>query len=282
MLKFNFLTAFCALAMVCAASPASVLAQSDMVGPGRGAATYADLMDLADSAGLVMRGEIRKQARLAPERAAGLQPGFARLYIELRTSSLLAGNAPVGESVRYLVDVPTDSRGRVPKLKKQEVLLFARAVPGRPGEIQLVEPTAQLAWNAGLEREVRSALSQLVAPDAPPAITGIREALSIEGNLAGESETQVFLSTRDSGPVSLSVIRRPDLAPVWGVSWTEIVDQAVQPPGEGTLEWYRLACFLPDRLPAEAQISGDSASRQRADRDYRYVLDQLGPCLRNR
>lgn len=244
--------------------------------------TYADLADLSDAANLVLRVKIRKQAEVAAERAPGLAPGYARLYIEADTVALLAGKSGVGESVRYLVDVPRGAKGSPPKLKKQEMLLFARSVPGRAGEIQLVGQGAQMVWSPELETRLRPILAALVAPDSPPVVTGVRDALSVEGNLVGESETQLFLATRDDGPVSITVVRRPGQQPVWGVSFTEIVDQAALPPQVNTLAWYRLACFLPQSLPVEANLSRDPQSRAQAAKDYRYMMTQLGPCPRNR
>lgn len=244
--------------------------------------TYADLVDLADPALLVLRAKIRRQAELEPERAPGLAPGHTRLYIEAETQSLLSGTVPIGESLRYLVDLPLDEKGKAPKLKRQEVILFARPVRGRPGELQLVKPGAQLPWTPELETRLRPILAELVAPDAPPRISEIRDALSVAGNLVGESETQLFIETENSGPVSITVVRRPGMEPQWGVSWTEIVDQSARPPQGGTLEWYRLACALPATLPASANLSRDPQSRNRAARDYALVMEQLGPCLRNR
>ncbi|MDN3647040.1 hypothetical protein QWY75_12580 [Pontixanthobacter aestiaquae] len=261
------------------ALPVSALAAQDNIVSDQ--ITYADLVDLADASEIVLRAQIRKQAELKPERAPGLRPGYARLYIEAQTDSLLTGRAAVGESLRYLVDVPRDSKGKAPKLKKQTVLLFARPAAGRPGEIQLITETSQLLWSAPLETRLRSVLAELVAQDAAPEITGIRDVLSIPGNLAGESETQLFLSTDNDGPVSVTVIRRPDQESVWGVSWSDIVDQAARPPQMNTLDWYRLACFLPGRLPSASYLSADPASRRQADMDYRFVLQQLGPCPRN-
>lgn len=245
------------------------------------AETYADLADLAGASGSVLRLKVRKQAELSPERAPGLAPGYVRLYIEADTIGLLVGD-PVGARLRYLVDLPRDERGKAPKLKKRDVLVFATSAPGRPGEIRLVAPDAQLMWSEQLESRLRPILAATIAPDAAPVVTDIRDALSVPGNLAGESETQIFLDTADNRPVSLSVIRRPGMMPVWGVSWSEIVDQAVMPPARNTLEWYRLACFLPDSLPSAAILAGDAQSRARAAADYRYVLGQLGDCPRNR
>lgn len=270
------LAALFALALVPAAAVAQPVAPPAAAGP-----SYADLADLSDEADLVIHAQIRKQIEVKPERAPGLAPGDARLYIEARTLGLIAGSTPVGETLRYLIDVPRDERGRVPKLKKREMLLFAQPVRGRPGEIQLIGSHGQLPYSAQLADRLRDVLAQFARADAPPAITGIRDALSVEGNLAGESETQIFLSTERDGPVSITVVRRPGMAPVWGVSWSEIVDQAARPPMRNTPEWYRLACFLPAQLPGAANLSRESASRGRAAADYRFVIEQLGACPRN-
>ena len=268
------------LAAVLAAACAPLAGAQPAPAPGV-EATYADLADLADAAEVVVRARVASQAALAPERAGNVRPGHARLYVEADTLSLLTARAPVGETLRYLVDVPLDARGKAPKLKKREFLLFARSVPGRPGELQLVGPAAQLAWSEATEARLRPILAALVAPDAPSSVTGVRDALSVPGNLVGESETQIFLATTDGAPVSLTVVRRPGMAPAWGVSWSEIVDQAARPPEPATLEWYRLACFLPPQLPASANLSRDGESRAQAAADYRFVLDRLGTCPRN-
>ena len=242
--------------------------------------TYADLVDLADGAPLVLRAEVKRQATVAPERAPGLVPGMARLYLEAETIALISGRVPVGESLKYLVDVPLDSRGKVPKLKKREMILFARPVAGRPSEIQLVDESAQLAWTPARETRLRPILAELAAPDVPPRITGVRDALSVAGNLAGESETQLFLDTVGGRPASITVTRRPGMDPAWGVSWTEIVDRAASQPRPDTLRWYRLACSLPASLPADANLAESPEDRQRAARDYALVMEALGSCPR--
>lgn len=113
-------------------------------------------------------------------------------------------------------------------------------------------------------------------------VTGIGDALAVEGTLVGESETQLFLDTENDGPVSITIVRRPNQQPRWGVSWTEIVDQAASAPARDTLAWYRLACTLPASLPTEANLSRDPKVRALAAQDYRYVIEQLGPCNRTR
>ena len=262
------------------AQPTSI--PSTVPGAPGGGATYADLADLADRANLVIQARIREQAELSPERAPNVAPGHTRLYIEAQTVALLGGGRPIGESLKYLVDVPVDEDGDAPDLEDREVILFALAGQGRPGEVQLVGPTAQLPWSPGLEARLRPILAEMAAPDAPPTVVGVRDILSMPGNLAGESETQIFLETDGDGPVSITVVRRPNMSPVWGVSWTEIVDQAARPPARDTLAWYRIACFLPDEIPEGALLSRDPASQAQAVEDFRFVQQSLGPCHRNR
>lgn len=243
--------------------------------------TYADLVDLADLAPVVARVEVREIAVLKPEQAGAVRPGFARVYIKARTKALLIGEG-LGESVSYLSDVPLDAKGRLPKLKKREVLLFARSVPGRLGELQLVAPDAQQSWTPALEGRVRAVLTELVAADAPPRVTGVREAMHVSGTLIGEGESQIFLATERGDTVSVSVLHRPGSDAVWGVALGEIVDQAARPPARDTLTWYRLACFLPATLPPATVLSGNDTDRRLASEDYRYVRTQLGPCPRTR
>lgn len=241
---------------------------------------YAQLVELAEGAELVVRAEVQRQIALKPERAPDVAPGYVRLYIEAETLALISGSAPLGAQLKYLVDVPFDARGKVPKFKKQQVLLFARSVPGRPSELQLSGESSQFLYSPNFESRLRPVLSDLAAPDSPPIITGVRDALSVAGNLTGESETQIFLDTQDGSPVSITVLRRPGRPTAWGVSWGEIIDQSALPPAPESLEWYRLACALPARLPSEANLSQDSAARTQAERDYQHVMGALGPCAR--
>lgn len=284
--NFSGLLAALVVASFCVAGGGTVLAQTNnavdyVPGLTQGsAASYADLAALTERSDLVIRAQIRRQTKLKPERAPGLAPGFARLYIEAETRALISGSAPVGESLAYLVDVPLNAKGKVPKLKKREVLLFARPVRGQRGAIQLSGNEAQFAYTPELEQRLRPIIRSLLAADAPPVITGISDALAVPGTLVGESETQVFLSTDTGAPVSLTVVRRPNQTPRWGVSWGEIIDSSAQAPSPDTLRWYRLACALPESLPSSANLARDPAARRLAAQDYAYVIGALGPCER--
>lgn len=241
--------------------------------------SYVELARLIDRAEMVLRAKIQRQSEVSVERAPGLRSGWVRLYIEAEPTALLAGKAPLAETLRYLVDLPLDERGRPPRLKKTSAILFARAVAGRPGELQLVGRGAQLAADTTLEARLRPILAEFFAADAPPRIVGIRDVLWVPGNLAGESETQLFLRTASEVPALISVIRRPGMEPSWGVSWGELADQSGRPPTPETIAWYRLACFLPPRLPAAAQLSADPLAREQAERDYALVRRDLGRCM---
>jgi hypothetical protein len=244
--------------------------------------TYADLADLADSAQLVLRAKVRRLIRVEDQRSPGLRSGQGRFYVKAQTLALLAGTSPFGESLTYLVDLPLDAKGKPPKLKKQDVLLFARPVPNRPGELQLVAPDAQLLWFAETEAVLRSILFNLVVPDAPGRISGVREIIHVPGMLAGEGETQIFLDTADGSPASLTVSHQPGMPPAWGASFSELVANVGQPPTHNTFEWYRLACFLPNALPRGSNYSESPEGRSQAVADYRMVLGDLGACQRNR
>jgi hypothetical protein len=267
--------------LLCAAALAAA-APASLPLPSAPAPSYADLVDMSDSAPLVLKARIRRQSTVEAERSRGLRPGWVRLYIQADVEALLYGKTAVGEAQAYLVDVPLDSRGKPPKLTKTSVLLFARPVPDRPGELQLVTPDAQVPSTPARDARVRAIIGDLLTPGAPGRIGGVREAINVPGDLAGEGETQLFLTTKDGAPVAITVSRKTGEPPRWSVSFSEVVETDAKPPAPETLGWYRLACFLPPRLPAAANLSEGEAARQQAEADYRLVLQELGPCERTR
>lgn len=274
------LALFCATiapTIAAAASESPTTARPASVAP-----SYADLADLADNAPLVLRARIASVAVLPPERQTGVRPGRVRVYVEAVTENLLSGPAAIGEALRYLADVPADAKGRPPKLKKQSVLLFARHVAGHPGELQLVAPDAQLTWDPALEARLRAVLVELLAADAPGRIDGVKEAIYVPGNLAGEGETQLFLATADGEPAAITVFHHPGLPTTWGVSFSEVMATTGNAPARDSLTWYRLTCFLPRTLPAGTNVSGTDEDRVQAVADYAKVVSDLGNCTRTR
>lgn len=242
---------------------------------------YADLVDLALAAPVIGDAVIRSTVRLKGADAASVPAGLVRLYVEAEMAALIRGAGGLPPRVGYLLDVRPDARGKLPKLKKARVLVFARPT-AVPGQLQLVAPDAQPRWTPESDAQVRAIAREALSADAPPRLTGVGNAFHVPGALPGEGETQVFLQTADGRPVSLSVLRRPGARPRWAVALSEIVDEAAAPPPRETLLWYRLACSLPPALPARSTAAIEAADATKAQEDYRYVLDQLGPCGRTR
>jgi len=239
---------------------------------------YADVVDRVLGSPTIIDATIRDASRLKPAEAPDLRPGVARFYVVADVLALIRGAPGLPSRVTYLADVPLDGRGKPPKLKKLRVLLFARVVPNRPGEVQLTAPDNQRPWSPELDALVRTIAREVVAKDAPPAITGIGNAFHVAGTLPGEGETQIFLNTEDQRPVSLSILRRPGEERRWAVALSEIVDEAAAAPPRDTLLWYRLACGLPLTLPEQSVAAMEPMDAAAAREDYQFVLRSLGRC----
>ena len=244
--------------------------------------SYAALVTLADSAPLIAKVLVRKQAEVEAARAGSLAPGHGLLYLEGDVLGAVAGAVPRGK-VAWLADVKLDSRGHPPQLKKTVLLAFARAGGGSVdgvAQLQLVAANAELAWSVAREDRLRAIRAELAAPNAPPHVTGVREMSYVPGELAGAGETQIFLSTENGRPAAITVEHRAGEAVRWSVSFSEVVDPSGLPPAKETLAWYRLACALPAHAPAGANISDTEQARVQAESDYEVVMAELGPCAR--
>lgn len=248
--------------------------------PDTSALTYADLADMALAASVVAGVQVRKTSKLKGEAAAGVQPDRVRFYVQADVKTLIRGTDGLPARVSWLVDMQRDAANRPPKFGKGLLLLLASRVSGKPGELRLVAPRAQLAWTPDIEKRIRAILVAAASPDAPPRITGVARAFHVPGSLPGESETQIFLTTGDGSPISLAILRRPGEAPRWAVALGEMVDDSAAPPARDSLLWYRLACFLPPALPDTSAGEMNAEDAAAAAEDYRLVIEGLGPCER--
>jgi hypothetical protein len=273
-------TKFAALA---AAALLAVAAPADSQVSASPAPAYADLADLSLTAPIAAHARIAGAAALKDAQAAGVRPGFVRLLVDAQIVSLIRAPEGLPARVSYIVDLPRDAKGKAPRLKKgTEVLLLAAPVAGRPGEMRLAAPDAQLAYTPDRAAMLRDILGEALSRNPPPRITGIGRAFHVPGAIPGESETQIFLLTAENQPVSLNVLRRPGQTPLWSVALSEIVDDAAAPPRPNTLLWYRLACTLPRTLPRQSFADADGQAAAAIQADYRLVLERLGPCARSR
>jgi len=241
--------------------------------------SYTRFADLVVAAPTIVDAAIHDVIVLKGPQVAGVQPGFARVYITADVAALIRAPGALPPTIGYIADVPLDARGRIPKLRKLRVLLFAR--PAREaGQIQLVSLDGQQPWSPEADALTRRIATDLVAANAPPAITGVGHAFHTPGALPGEGETQIFLATADGSPISLNVVRTQGEPPRWSPSIGDLADPNAQPPEHGTLLWYRLACGLPPAIP-DASLDGvEPADAAAAREDYKVVLDSLGRCER--
>lgn len=268
--------------ILCAAAALAAAAESQAPVPVS-SLTYADLADLALEAPVAAHIRIADADRLRAEEAPGIAPGRTRFYVEADVISLIRGAQGLPAKVSYLVDMPNDASGRPPRLrKKSEYIILAQRVAGRPGEVRLTGPHAQIPYSAAYADRLRGMLREAARAGAPPKIVGIGKAFHVPGSLPGESETQIFLLAGDQRPVSLTILRRPGETPVWAVSLTEIVDNAAAAPQRDSLLWYRLACSLPRTLPPQSVEDADPTEARAIRSDYGLVLERLGPCTRRR
>jgi hypothetical protein len=241
---------------------------------------YADLADLALAAPITAHVKVKSAQRLSKEMAAGVRPGFVRMVVAADVIALIKASEDVPKRVRYLVDLPVDSRGKTEKLTKAESLIFAAGAG--PATLRLVAPDAQIRWSMDNARIVRAILAEAAKADAPPVVRGIASAFHSEGSIPGEGETQIFLTSPEEKPVSLTVQRRAGEAPRWFVSQGEVVDEGTSQPKPNSLLWYRIACTLPSSLPTAA-VEGQSVETiSKIADDYKLVLEGLGRCNRTR
>ena len=255
--------------------PSSFAVQAD-------SASYADIADLVVVSSLIVDANVRNLRKIPAEQVVGVPANLQRMLVEADIVTLIRGQEGVTPRVRFLLDIPKDAKGKIPKLKKQRLFLLGSSAAGRPGEIRLSRPNALIQWSATNDILVRAITKEAVQIDAPEKITGITSAFHSAGTVIGEGETQIFLKTATDQPLSLSVLSRPGELKRWAVSTAEVIDESATAPAKFTLLWYRLACELPRSIAAEMVEAADSEGAAKVQADYNFILDSIGPCGRKR
>jgi hypothetical protein len=270
---------FPALALM--ALPFTGFAQNSVPSTPYRTLSYADVADMALAGKLAAQVRIRRATRIKGAQAIGVAADRKRFLVEADVLALIRGSESAPPRITYLIDLAADARGRVPRLDRGEAIIFANRVPGYPNEVRLVSPDAQLAATPENVTRIRLILSEANSDLAPPAITGISGAFYAQGNITGEGETQFFLDTETGKPVSITVAHFANAPPRWTISLGELVDQATPPPPRNTLLWYRLACFLPEQIPAEHLDAQEADIAALIKQDYALVKFGLGACPRS-
>lgn len=245
--------------------------------------SYADVADLVSAAPLIAKARIESVKAVKGANISPAEPSRRFTLIAARVESLIRGTHGAPQRVRFLV-ASHSARNLVESDIKQwrkgtRILIFARTGE-RPDALQLVSRNGIQPWSTELDTVTRAVTTDILGPRPAPAIVSVGDAFHVAGTVAGESETQIFLRTATGEPVSLSVVHRGGQTPRWGVSLGEIVDDTAEPPTPDTLLWYRLACGLPNALPAASTRGLSVLDAEAARRDYRFVMESLGRCGR--
>lgn len=244
-------------------------------------AAYSDIADLVTISPLIIDTTIKNARKVSPEAAIGVPQNRQRMLVEADVMALIRGQEGIANRVRFVLDVPKDAKGKLPKLKKQRLFLLGSTLPNRPGEIRLSRPNALIQYSAANDTLLRAITKEAVQIDAPRKITGIISAFHSAGTVIGEGETQIFIKTENNAPLALSILSRPGQQKRWSVSTSEVIDEAASAPQKFTLLWYRLACDLPRTLDSTLVEAGETDSIARAQADYSFVIQSLGPCGRH-
>jgi hypothetical protein len=245
-------------------------------------ASYADIADLVVIAPLIVDMTVRNVQKLSAEQSVGIPTSLERVLVEADVMALIRGEGGITPRIRFLLDVPKNAKGKIPKLQKQRMYLFGRQVTGRPGEVQLARPNALALYSTTNDALVRAITKEAVQANAPRRIASVSGAFHSAGTVLGEGETQIFLKTDNDQPLSLTILSRPGQQKKWAVSTAEIIDASATAPQRFTLLWYRLACDLPRSLLSDRIEGASNADTTRAQADYKFVIESLGPCGRKR
>jgi hypothetical protein len=252
-------------------APAAAQAPAPATIPNDRLAGFADTAELALAAPVIVRATITRATRLSSKAAPDVAAGRARLLVTASVSNVLVAPGALGGTLQYLWDAPLDSRGRAPQAKGLDILAFLDSTK-ETGSTRLISRRAQQPWDSALADTVRAVVAEQRSGKVP-IIRSVSNGFRADGTVPGESESQFFLATTDGKPAALVVQNRPGEVQRVLVARGDIIDESAERVRPGTLLWYRLACFLPARLPASAGGADPALAK-----DWRDALTSLGPC----
>ncbi len=193
-------------AVLAATSPAVAQPQNQQ---GLQTLTYADLADLGAGAPVVAYVRVHGADRLNAREATTVREGFTRFEIDADVVALIRASSGLPARLRYLVDLPNDSRGRPARIAEASgaspaprITGIGRAfsVPGNlPGESEtqfflqtadqrpislsvLRRPGEQVRWSVSLGEIV----DEGAAPPQPNTLLWYRLACTLPARLPGD------------------------------------------------------------------------------------------------
>lgn len=244
-----------------------------LASPAIATPSHADLADLTIAAPVIVRATINDSERIADRDSPNLAPGRARLLVTAATDAAIIAPGAVPARLMWLWDAPLDARGKAPKPKGQTVLAWL-ATPAPDGKTRLVAGSGQMPWDAATETRVRGIATE-ARSGTVPAIDGVANGFRTEGTVAGESESQFFLTAAGRNALTMVVVRKPGEVLRVAVARGDVIDESASAVRPETLLRYRLACHLPRQLPASA--GGDDSALAA---DWQAALASIGSCGR--
>ena len=244
-----------------------------VAGPARADPDFAVVADLTFAAPVIVQARIARAERRPDRDSPGLAPGHARLLVTAAIDSAIVAPSAIPAELSWLWDAPLDARGKLEKRKNLAILAWV-GVPDPDGKTRLVAPNAQQPWTSSLDAIVRGIATEQKSGSIP-VITGVASGFRADGTVAGESESQFFLTAADGRGATLVVTTRPGMPRRVTVARGDVIDESAILVKNGSLLWYRLACALPAELPTTAG-AGDAALAA----DWRAAIVSLGPCQR--
>ncbi len=252
----------------------SALAAALVPGSARAEPGFVDLADLTVNAPVIVQATIARAERLPDRDSPGLAKGRARLLVTAAVDAAIVAPGAIPAELSWLWDAPLDPRGKLAKRKNLPVMAWI-TTPSPDGKARLISPNAQQMWTSTLDIRVRAIATEAKSGTAP-VITAVTNGFRADGTVAGESESQFFLTTSDGTGAALIVTNRPGMARKLAWSRSDVIDESAVAVRPGTLLWYRLACGLPPVLPAAAG-GRDLALAA----DWSAAIANLGPCVRD-
>jgi hypothetical protein len=244
-----------------------------LAAPALAAPSHADLADLTLAAPVIVRATISDSERIADRDSPNLAPGRVRLLVTAATDAAITAPGAVPARLMWLWDAPLDARGKAPKPKGQTVLAWL-AAPTPDGKTRLIAGIGQMPWDAATEARVRSIATEARSGNVP-AIDGVANGFRAEGTVAGESESQFFLTAAGRNALTMVVTAKPGEALRVAVAKGDVIDESAAAVKPETLLRYRLACHLPRQLPASAGGTDPALAA-----DWTAALTSIGPCGR--
>ncbi len=248
---------------------------------GQARPSYDALTNITLESPLVADIIVTKVKKLPETQTIGVPANRKRILIIAELQSLIRAQKGLNSEIKFLFDAPLDSRGKMPKLKKQRFLVFGSNVNNRPDFIKLTHTASMLPYSQDDNNVLRNIIRSIIASDAPQKIVSISSAFHSPGTIIGEGETQIFLNTEFGQPIAISVVSKRGESQRWSVSTSEVIDINASEPTRNSLLGHRLACGLPNSLSNENIEASNAQDRRKAAADYDYVRKALGNCNLN-